>query len=401
MTSEPTQIAPRTDGRTVTLPAVRELHYGSGALELAAAQLSAMGEERVFVIASRFSAAAVDRLAGALGDAYAGSFDEVVMHVRRDSVDAGLEAARRAGATALISIGGGTEIDCTKAIALCLACGFGSAHELAAYRVRAGAGAGQAVAPVSIAPPRHLAVPTTLSGAETTTLFGVTDPESSEKHVYSDPSLAPWTVVLDPGVAAGTPDWLWASSGMRAVDHAVESVLSPRAWPLQDAVALEGLRVLRHNLIYSALNPDEVAARRACQLGAWMASYAVETSGVGLSHAIGHQLAPQFDLAHGVTSAIMLPHVMGFNADVTAPALERIASAGWGGGGAQAAVDGIRELAGSLRAAGIATTLSEAGADRPALDAVADRVIADPSIDTNPKPVVRADVMALFAAAWE
>jgi alcohol dehydrogenase len=387
-------------------PDIRRLIYGVGALDRAAEVLAEGDESRVFVIASSHSGAAVQHLRDRLGHRFAGVFDGVTMHVGRDSVLAAAQAAREAGAEVIVSIGGGTAIDCAKAVTLCLGGDVTTPAALEAYRVRYHHPDGLEIPPVDARLPRHIAVPTTLSGAESTTMFGVTDPITRQKAVFVSPRLAVTAIVLDPWVARGTPDWLWASSGMRAVDHAVEGVLSSRHMPLHDATGLEGLRILRRELVGSARDPGNADARTACQLGAWLSTISIGAVGVGLSHAIGHQLAPQFDMAHGVTSAVMLPHVMEFNRDVTVDRLARIAEplgchTGHPEADAVAAIAAIREFVATLEPLGVPRTLQAAGADRAGLALVADHVMADHAVATNPKPVTREAILALLHAAWD
>lgn len=382
------------------MPGTRSLLYGPGALERAVATVLRPAGRRVFVVASPFVEESVGLLREELGSAFAGVATDITMHVGMPSVLATVEAAREAGADALVSIGGGTAIDGAKAVSMCLGCDVRSADELVSYRTHRGTDGATGRAVTAELPP-HVSVPTTLAGAEATTMFGVTDPVTREKLVFSDPRYGVRTVVLDPVVAQGTPDWLWASSGMRAVDHAVEGVLSSRHAPFHDATALEGLRLLRGELVASAADPHDVAARVACQIGAWLTTCVIGTVGVGLSHAIGHQLAPRFDMAHGVTSAVMLPHVMDFNREVTGRRLARVAEAmGCLEPTPIAAVTAVAEFAAALEPLGVPTTLSAAGADWDGLEQVATHVMTDHTAATNPQPVTRDDIMDLFARAW-
>jgi alcohol dehydrogenase class IV len=250
----------------------------------------------------------------------------------------------------------------------------------------------------------HIAVPTTLSGAEHTGLAGVTDERTHVKGAYTAPGLMPRAIVLDPVVTASTPDWLWAASGMRAVDHAVEGLLSARAMPFTDGLGVEALRLLAANLAASAKNPHDLDARTNCLLATWLSIFGLTNVGVGLSHGIGHQLAAEFDLLHGLTSAIMLPLVMEFIAAETAPAQRRVAEAlGVDTRGlddraaARAAVHAIRELISEL---GVPHTLSAVGATRDRLPAVATAALGDPAVAGCPRPVTQADLEHLLAAAW-
>lgn len=250
----------------------------------------------------------------------------------------------------------------------------------------------------------HIAVPTTLSGSEHTALFGVTDEKTHLKGNYTNPGFQPRAVVLDPSATAATPSWLWAASGMRAVDHAVEGILSTRHMPVTDALGAEALRLLSGNLAKSVKNPHDADARFNCLLGTWLSIFGLTNVGVGLSHGIGHQLAAEFDILHGLTSAIMLPRVMEFTAAHIGPRLRRVAEAmGEDTRGLDDTEAGDRAIAavrGLISSLGLTDTISAAGGAHEALPGIADRVMRDPAVAACPRPVSRDDVLRLLEAAW-
>jgi alcohol dehydrogenase len=214
-------------------------------------------------------------------------------------------------------------------------------------------------------------------------------------------------VILDAELALRTPPHLWAASGVRAIDHAVEGTLSQRHVPFMDALGLESLRIFRRRLEESVDAADALEARSECLLGAWLAIYALTNVGAGLSHAIGHQLAARFDMMHGVTSAVMLPHVLRFNAPIVGERILRFAEplgldvAGLPTEEASArVVDALGAFIARLERFGVPNTLSRAGATRPELEQVADLVLHDMAAAVNPRPLGRADLMELFGAAW-
>lgn len=390
-------------------PATASVAYGPGALERLPAFVDGHGARRVLAIVSSSVDGIDERLRQLLGRRFAGSFRGARMHVPRESVLEAARAAREARADLLVSVGGGTPIDCASAACLCLAYDVAEPAQLDEFRVRFTYPDTLEVPAIERALVPHVAVPTTLSGAESTSLFGVTDPERGVKHLYSSPRFAASEIVFDPLLAAQTPAWLWASSGMRAVDHAVEGVLSSRHMAMGDALALEGLRILAGRLVQSARDPHDVQARLDCQMGAWLAVYALTNVGVGLSHGIGHQLAGAFPhIPHGVTSACMLPHVMAFNAEHTAPRLRRVAQAMGvdvramdDAQAAVAAVAAVRAFVRSLEPLGVPHSIEAAGGTRSALAHVAERTLEDASVAANPRAVSRTDLLALLDAAWK
>ena len=307
----------------------------------------------------------------------------------------------------LLSVGGGTPIDCGKAAALCLAGGVEDAAGLDQFRIRFTYPDKLEVPALPDEAIPHVAVPTTLSGSEHTDLCGVTDRGRKEKDLYRGPSLAPRAVILDGELTLRTPPALWAASGVRAIDHAVEGTLSGRHVPLMDALGLEALRIFRVRLADSVDAAEPLAARSECLLGAWLAIYALTNVGAGLSHAIGHQLAAQFDMMHGVTSAVMLPHVLRFNSEVVGERILRLAEPlGVAVEGRPAdeaialVIDELEALIVSLERFGVPHTLAGAGATRPELELVADLVLHDFGAAVNPRKLERTDLMDLFDAAW-
>lgn len=384
---------------TFTFPGTEMVHYGPRSLTRLGDVVEALGARRAFAIASRHVPDLEERLREVLGDRFAGVFTDTPMHVPRTAVLAAADAAREAGADLIVSVGGGTHIDCAAGVTLVLATGIARAGDFDAHRVRFRYPSDLHVPPLHGDVLPHVSVPTTLSGAEATTIFGVTDPDRQVKDAYVEPRFAARAVIYDPELTLEVPAWLWATTGMRAVDHAVEGLLSKRHMPMADALGAEGLRILRADLVASAQDPSDLDARMRCQLAGWLCIYALQNVGTGLSHGLGHQLAAQFGMLHGVTSACMLPHVVAFNADVTGRQLERVGAA-FGTAGGAAAVAALRGFVASLAPLGVPSTLQKAGARRDELADVAEHTLGDLSVAVNPKPVTHDDLVGLLEAAW-
>jgi len=134
---------------------------------------------------------------------------------------------------------------------------------------------------------------------------------------------------MDPTVTLETPAWLWAASGVRALDHAVETIYSPRRHPLSEATAARGLSMLLKHLPagLATSGAEQLEHRLQCQLGAWLSVFGMTNAGLGLSHALGHQIGPRWNVAHGITSCITLPHAMRFMARVAPERFAPIAAA--------------------------------------------------------------------------
>ena len=219
--------------------------YGRPALE-ALAELAAGFSARRLMITTTASLAGPDglatRLAKDLGDLCVGVFAEISAHSPREAVIEGAGQARRLNADLLAAVGGGSVIDATKVMQIALWAGIERTEDLESYR--AGSGPGRADVGKLTPGIRMVAVSTTLSAAEFTPFAGVTDVSRQSKEGYAHPLLAPRAVVLDPAVTLSTPARLWFSTGMKAVDHAVEQLCNPIRSPYADALAQAGLEDL-------------------------------------------------------------------------------------------------------------------------------------------------------------
>jgi alcohol dehydrogenase class IV len=315
------------------------IHWGPGSVrERLGEELLRLGARRVLLVTTR-SAERDERLAPAveavLGDRLAGRFAGVGQHAPARSVMEAAAAARSARADALVSLGGGSPIDAAKAAALSLATGIDLCAPDGPQRARSARLAG--VLP-------HVAIPTTLSVAELSGSAGFSAEGTREKVGVAAPELRPAAVIYDAELAVRTPLPLWLSSGIRAVDHAVETLLAPGEHPLPDAAALEGLRRLRAGLPAARARPQDLAARTECQVGAWLTYLLPSAASRGLSHTLGKRLGSRHGIPHGVTSCLLLPHVVRRLAPGAPEAAGRIAAAL----GASDAAEGVAALVASL-----------------------------------------------------
>ena len=256
----------------------------------------------------------IDKLRRALGNKVAGEFDSMAPHTPRGDVIRATEAARAADVDMIVTFGGGSITDGAKAVQLCLANEIREQGEM--DKLRAVITSDGTVSLPAIKAPRvpQITIPTTLSGGEFSAISGVTDESIHVKELFRHPDIIPRAVILDPEPTTQTPEWLFLSTGVRAVDHCVEGVCSNEAHPFGDAQALQGLSLLARGLPRVKSNPEDMEARLDCQIGTWM-SMAPLASGVpmGASHGIGYVLGAVFDIPHGHTSCIMLPYVMRWN----------------------------------------------------------------------------------------
>jgi alcohol dehydrogenase class IV len=206
------------------------------------------------------------------------------------------------------------------------------------------------------------------------------------------------TVILDPAITRHTPDWLWLSTGVRGIDHAVEGICSVERSPLIQATCLHALRLFRTGLEQSFSQPDNLAARLQCQQAAWLAGLGILRVPYGASHGIGHSLGAVTGISHGYTSCIMLPHVMRFNLPETRAAQTLIAQAmGDPNTPADQAADLVADLVASLK---LPTRLSEQQVDPALHPKIATGAMENIWVKTNPRPISdQAQIETLLAAA--
>jgi maleylacetate reductase len=369
--------------------------FGRPAAEAVDEEAERIGAKRVFIVASMSLATTtpvVRDIAAVLGPRHVGLFDGCVQHSPRSIVVAAAQAVRAAAPDLILTVGGGTAIDTVKVLQICLAHGVEKAEDLDALHVSVGPDGKRRTPDIRPSPVRQTVVPTTLSGAEFSNLAGITDERIRAKHSFIGPDIGARAVILDPAVTTHTPLWLWLSTGVRGVDHAVETLCSIDAHPYCDGLALHALRLFAQALP----RHDDLAARLVCQQASWLAASSIARVNYGASHGIGHALGAFADVPHGHTSCVMLPHVMRFNEVATAEKQRQIAGA-MGRPGARAA-DAVAELIATL---GQPTTLRAVGVKRDQLTKIADAAMQNLWVRTNPRPIRSAEeVMQILEAAW-
>jgi alcohol dehydrogenase class IV len=315
---------PPADSGSFSYANPRTIHWGPGTLPQRLEQeLRERRAERVFVITTRSvegNPALGGRLKTLLGSRVAGEFASIAQHVPASAVAAATGAAAEAKPDVLISFGGGSPIDAAKAVAFALATGLDLSDPRAAERARAFTPGSNDLLP-------HLAIPTTLSAAELSGLAGFTTEDEHEKVGLRGEALIPRAVFFDAELSLETPLELWLSTGIRAVDHAVETLLASGSHPFSDTLALEALRRLHSSLLATHADPLDLSARSQSQLGAWFSFTLSGPAAAGLSHTLGKRIGSRHAIPHGVSSCLVLPHVMRYLAPRTAPAQAQIAQA--------------------------------------------------------------------------
>lgn len=357
------------------------------------------GARRVYIVTSKTlnrKTDAVARIRAALGSRCVGTFDECVEHTPRASVIAAADAVRAADPDLILTFGGGTAIDTVKVMLIALAHDVRRVEDLSDYHMRLNPDGSRHVPQIKSPPMRQIVLSTTLSAAEFSNFGGCTDPVRQIKDGYVGREIGAAAVILDPAVTVHTPEWLWLSTAVRAIDHAVEGICSIQPSPLIDATAKQALELFGRSLLTTRKNPTDMSARLECLQAAWMAGFGILRVPYGASHGIGHSLGAVTGMSHGYTSCVMLPHVMRWNLDVTADRQRAIAQAmGRADGDAASAV---QELIASL---GLPARLRDAKVQRDQFPAIARGALENLWVRTNPRPIQSVDdLMQLLETAW-
>ncbi|HXC28627.1 MAG TPA: iron-containing alcohol dehydrogenase [Stellaceae bacterium] len=381
-------------------PAMESVIYGRPFAEAIREEVEKADAHAVFVLASGTldrETDLVDRLKAALGNRFAGLCAKIGSHTPRVDCVAAANAARAADADLIVTLGGGSVTDAAKIVAMCLSNNISDAQQLDDCRARTDA-SGKTTRPHIEAPKiRTITIPTTLSAGEYTASAGCTDTVRNVKESFGHPMMMAKAVVLDPAATVHTPDWLFLSTGIRAVDHAVEDICSPLCQPLSEGASAQALKLLGHGLRGVKADPKDLDARLECQLGAWMSMIGSQT-GVpkGASHGIGHVLGGTAHVPHGYTSCVMLPHVLRFNLD-TNPERQALVADALGDRAAPVA----DLVAGLITDLGLPSRLRDVGVKEDQLDLVAELSMHDRWIHTNPKKIDGpAVIRQILDAAW-
>lgn len=388
------------DVKLFEMSRVKRVLQGPGARHALADCLRSLGVHRAMLVTGRSlgSTGIFNDLVAELGGLVAGAYRKVQAHNPIELVSELILQARDVGADGFVGVGGGSPMDAAKLAALGTLEGLTDPKQLAEYAVQFEYPDKEYVKPLSGTPAPVVVLPTTLSAAEWDGFAGSVDAERGVKDVARYLELTPTTVILDPELAAVTPRQLWATTGIRAVDHAVETIYAKNAHPFTTYLSLGALELLGRYLPASVENPTDFHAVQQCQIAEWMSIVGVHNVSLGLSHAIGHQLGA-LGVPHGVTSCIMLPHVMRFLAPATVEEQGRIAAALDPSAATHGvlAADLVEELFTRLA---VPRRISEYGVSRGAMGSIADATMGDVIARESPVPITRDSVIQLLENAW-
>jgi maleylacetate reductase len=340
---------------------------GAGRIAALADEIEALDAQRVMFCCTKSRVPEVEKLAAILGDQVAGICDEAKIFVPLSAVEPAREMAERLGADCLVSYGGGTAVGLAKAVAL-------------------GGGAFEGGMPI-------ISIVTTYSGSETTALQGIIGHDGVRTN-YRDMRMLPRVLIYDPELMLDVPIDVSIASGFNSIAHAVSSYLGKDANPVANMYSENGIRVMSAALVKLAQDARDIDARGDAMFGAWLCGMTLMSSGTTIHHKLAHVLGGGFDLPHGPTHAIILPHSTSYNRDAAPEAMRGIARA-FGDENA----DAPRALFDLLGKSGAAPGLRDLGLPEDALDEAADRIMIDRYF--NLRAYDRAAIRALLQDAWE
>ncbi len=343
---------------------VEKVYFGQGSLERLPDETDRLGGRRVLLITGHSLATQtpiIDKAKSMLGDRLQATFTGIHQHAPEKDIEKGLTLALECQIDLIIAIGGGSPIDSAKIIAFKMS------------------GEGKI--------PPLIAIPTTLSAAEYSYVAGYTEEATRSKTGISDPNLTPRVVILDPNITLWTPQALWLASGIRSIDHAVETLYSPGSHPINDVLALEAIKQLFTYLPSTRSEPDNLDHRLNCQIAAWMSYFAPANAAAhaGMSHMIGKRIGATYGVSHGVTSCILLPHVMRYKASLPgdaarlAPVARVLGLAGDSASDQEATLASANAVENLVQKLGLPKRLSEVNVPETDLEMIAHSSAADVS----------------------
>ncbi|MEO1270221.1 MAG: maleylacetate reductase, partial [Myxococcota bacterium] len=272
------------------------VRLGDDALDGLLDELEMLGCSRAWVVMTPGRAAYGEQVQEILSERCVGVFTGAVQHVPRSAIVAAQRALEACGADCCIAVGGGSPIGLAKALAL------------------------ESSVPLPI-----IAIPTTYSGSEATTIWGLT--EGGRKITGRDPRVAPTVILYIPSWTVGLPAGLSAASGVNAMAHCVEALYAADANPMTQLMAAEGVRALSQALPGIQRSPSDLGARGRALWGAFLAGRALDGASMGVHHKLCHVLGGSCGLPHARTHAVVLPYAIAYNAPATPEAMTTLRTA--------------------------------------------------------------------------
>lgn len=369
------------------------LRFGSGVSETLPAELAAIGVRKPFVLIDpgvfqgNVAAPILKALGGAGVDAEI--FTDIEPNPRDTTIHRIFDAAKAVNCDGVIGIGGGSAMDSAKGVALLLSNGGAIADYDGTNKV------GRDLPPV-------IAIPTTAgTGSEVTANAALTRSTDHYKMSLRSPRLLPRLAIVDPLLLRTLPRGVAAASGLDALTHAIEGYLSVRASPVSDIFALRAMELLAPNIRAFVANPENLEAASSMALGSMLAGMVVSNTGTGNDHALARALGGLCDLTHGVATAMLLPHVMAFNASARPERYRDIAEAigiSCSGAAREIAARTVEEVHQLLRDLNVPLRLRDVGVTEDKLPALVE--VAIKNVGPNPRRTTAKDLQDILLAVY-
>lgn len=369
-------------------------YFGPGAREVLPQEINRLGLHKAFVATDKdlIKFGVADKVLKVLEKANIPYtiFSEIKPNPTVSNVKAGVKAFAESGADFILAIGGGSSIDTSKAIGI-----ITNNPEFSDVVSLEG------VAPTKKKSVPIIALPTTAgTAAEVTINYVITDEKNEKKMVCVDPNDIPAIAIIDAELMYTLPKSLTAATGLDALTHAIEGLITKGAWEMSDMFEIKAIEMINRYLETAVNEPQNPEARNGMAVAQYIAGMAFSNVGLGVVHGMAHPLGAIFDIPHGVANALLLPTIMEFNAPAALDKYVTIAKAMnvYKDGmskeeAAQAAVDAVKSLAVRV---GIPQHLSELGIKESDLPKLADSAIADVCTPGNPREVTRDIILDLY-----
>ncbi|MCF8468976.1 MAG: iron-containing alcohol dehydrogenase, partial [Sneathiella sp.] len=330
-----------------------------------------------------------EELKHALGDSIVDVISILTEHTPYGKVFELAAAISDRRATHVLSIGGGSVIDGGKIALLVANLKVKDAATLDGMTYGNGKSLGFTSWPV-----KHIAVPTTLSGAEFTPIAGATSSNTGRKEGFAHAYLVPNHIILSSTLSKYTPERLWLSTGIRAVDHAVETICAPTIDPETDTFCTKGLGLLYTGMMGTRADPESLVHRENSQLGVYYATAGISRYRMGASHGLGYLLGVIGHVPHGITSCVFLPAVLTYNLPETKGPQSRIAEVL----GVNSAADVAPALKEFIDALGLPNKISTLEVSTDAIAEIKTSALTHPVVQANPRPITTVEDVAEIMA---
>ncbi len=320
-----------------------------------------------------------------------GLFDAVKPNPVGHNVEEGVKAYKDGGYDGVIAFGGGSGLDCAKAVALMV----GQSRPLWDFEDKGDNW--KRVDPEGVAP--IVAVPTTAgTGSEVGRASVIVDEASHTKKIIFHPKMLPATVISDPELTVGLPPNITAATGMDALAHCIEAYCAPGYHPMAEGIAVEGIRLVKEWLPAAVHDGKNLAARAHMLAAASMGATAFQ-KGLGAIHSLSHPVGAIYDTHHGLTNAVFMPYVLAFNRPAIEDKMGRLAAFL---GLENASFTGFQDWVLALREElKIPQKLDGLGVGDERIDEIAEAAAEDPTAPTNPVPAGAAEMRQMFEMALE